>query len=253
MNPHAAVAQRLTLALQLDQPPIALSLVERAPEGVPPHGGRVPAGCSFWQDAAQRVFATIAADHARCTVGMHTHGMAPGTDAERKDLSVSLQVFDDLGYVRTEDLAGIPTLPSAPKSVVYAPLAATPLDPDVVLVFADSRQGLVVAEAVSQLEGGVPPALGRPACAIVPQVIGTGRAALSLGCCGARAYLDGFTESVALWALPGARLEEYVARIEVLANANRVLTRFHVLRRADVEAGGHPSIAESLARLEASG
>ena len=34
------------------------------------------------------------------------------------------------------------------------------------------------------------PAMGRPACAVVPQAINSGQAALSLGCCGARAYLD---------------------------------------------------------------
>jgi hypothetical protein len=39
------------------------------------------------------------------------------------------------------------------------------------------------------VEGGSPPAMGRLACAIMPQVGNTGRSALSLGCCGAGAYL----------------------------------------------------------------
>ena len=93
--------------------------------------------------------------------------------------------------------------------------------------------------------------MGRPACAVVPQVLNTGRAALSLGCCGARAYLDTLTDDVALFAIPGAKLEAYTARIEILANANKVLTGFHQLRRSQVQAGHNPTIQESLASFMA--
>jgi uncharacterized protein (DUF169 family) len=92
--------------------------------------------------------------------------------------------------------------------------------------------------------------MGRPACAVVPQTLNAGRAALSLGCCGARAYLDALTPDVALYAVPGAALGKYVERIAALAQANEVLAKFHALRRADVEAGGRPTIPESLARLQ---
>jgi hypothetical protein len=71
-----------------------------------------------------------------------------------------------------------------------------------------------------------------------------------LGCCGARAYLDVLTDDVALWALPGARIAEYAARIQVLAQANNVLTQFHQIRRGDIEAGKSPSVKESIARLQ---
>jgi hypothetical protein len=73
---------------------------------------------------------------------------------------------------------------------------------------------------------------------------------MSLGCCGARAYLNVLTDDFALWALPGARIAEYAERIKVLAQANQILTQFHSLRRIDVEAGKSPSIKESLVRLE---
>src|SRR5215475_12388677 len=66
-----------------------------------------------------------------------------------------------------------------------------------------------------------------------PQAINSGKPALSLGCCGARAYLDVLTDDVALWALPGARIADYAARIKVLADANQILTKFHELRRED--------------------
>jgi uncharacterized protein (DUF169 family) len=91
--------------------------------------------------------------------------------------------------------------------------------------------------------------MGRPACAIVPQVMNTGRAALSLGCCGARAYLDVLTNDVAIFAIPGAKLEVYTRRIEALAKANAVLANFHQIRRRAIAAGATPTIKDSLAAL----
>jgi uncharacterized protein (DUF169 family) len=123
--------------------------------------------------------------------------------------------------------------------------------PDVVLLFVRPDQTLILSEASQSLEGGFAPAMGRPACAVIPQVTNSGRSALSLGCCGARAYLDALTDDVAVYALPGGRIAEYTARVSELAAANRVLTSFHALRRRDIEGGAHPTIQESLARLQA--
>src|ERR1700694_4958767 len=116
-------------------------------------------------------------------------------------------------------------------------LARIPLAPAAALLCGKAAQMLILSEASQQVEGGLPPAMGRPACAIVPQAKNTGRAALSLGCCGARAYLDVLTDDVALWAIPGSKLDLYAERIAVLAKANAVLATFHQVRRKDVEDG----------------
>ena len=92
--------------------------------------------------------------------------------------------------------------------------------------------------------------MGRPACGITPQAVNTGRTGLSLGCCGARTYLDVLTPDIALYAIPASKLEAVTERVAALANANAVLTRFHELRRKDVEAGGRPSVSQSLAALQ---
>jgi uncharacterized protein (DUF169 family) len=182
---------------------------------------------------------------------MFTHHMPIAAGTPQTNLNDALKVFGDLGYVRAEDIPNIPVLSKEVRNVVYAPLAATPLPPDVVLLFVDSQQGLIVTEAAQQVEPGIPPALGRPACAVVPQAVNTGRAALSLGCCGARAYLNVLTDDVALWALPGAKLAAYADRIAALAKANEILSQFHTLRRKDIESGMTPTIKESLARMQA--
>ena len=64
-------------------------------------------------------------------------------------------------------MQAIPVLTSKPKHVVYGPLAEMPVNPDVVLLFVRADQTLILSEASQQLEGGLPPAMGRPACAII--------------------------------------------------------------------------------------
>jgi len=252
MPDYDAIARTLADALKLRQPPIAVCLLtgDAPPLGVSARAPRVAAGCVFWEKAAQGGFVTAAADHANCAIGTFTHNM-DATASHEVDRRDALAVFADLGYVRPEDIPAIPVLAHRPRHVVYAPLAQSPAPPDVVLLFVRPDQTLILSEASQSVDGGFAPAMGRPACAVVPQVANTGRAALSLGCCGARAYLDALTDDVAVYALPGARIAEYAARVAELARANDVLTSFHALRRRDIEAGGQPTIQESLGRLQA--
>jgi uncharacterized protein (DUF169 family) len=249
---YASLARMFTDSLGLERPPIAICLTDSVPPGVPAFSGRVPAGCAFWQEAARGAFATSPRDHDLCAIGTFTHNLET-TEAHEADRRDALRVFADLGYVRPEDIPLIPVLPERRRHVVYAPLAATPLPPDVVMLFVRADQSLILAEATESLDRGQPPAMGRPACAVVPQARNSGRAALSLGCCGARAYLDTLSDGVALYAIPGTRLAEYAERVSALARANQVLAKFHRLRRQDVEAGGRPTIKESLQRLERAG
>ena len=246
---YAEIANTLAKCLDLHQAPVAICFAGSVPEGIERHQDRVPAGCRFWQDAATEAFATSAPDHELCAIGVYTHHLQP-SPAQQADLMDALKVFGQLGYVRDEDLPMIPVLETQPAHVIYAPLASTPLPPDVVLIFVKASQTLILSEAAQQVDHQIAPAMGRPACAVVPQVMNTGRAALSLGCCGARAYLDLLTDSVAIFAIPGAKLEAYTRRIEALAHANAVLSRFHELRRRDVNAGLAPTIQESLQAME---
>ena len=248
MPDYPEIALSLTQSLNLTQPPVAVSVAAALPAGVAEWMGHAPAGCRFWQEAGTRVFATSAADHNLCSIGLYTHNLEM-SDAAGKDLGDALKVFNDLGYVREQDVAQIPVLAARPKYVVYGPLAEMPVAPDVVLLFVRADQTLVLSEASQQIESGLPPAMGRPACAVIPQAMNSGRSALSLGCCGARAYLDVMTGDVAIYAVPGASAEAFAERVAALARANGILTKFHQLRRRDVEAGASPTIQESLAVL----
>jgi uncharacterized protein (DUF169 family) len=251
MSEYAALAEEFTSLLQLKQPPIAIVFADDLPAGLTAYNGVAPAGCRFWQEAANATFATSSADHSLCAIGVHTHNLQPSPE-QQTDLMDALKVFADLGYVRQEDISQIPVLRSRARHVIYAPLSAVPLPPDVVLLFVSPGQMLILSEAVQQVENQNAPALGRPACAVVPQVIHSGRAAVSLGCCGARAYLDNFTDDIAIFALPGASLLCYVERLRVLSSANRVLSGFHQMRRSDIASGNHPSVQRSLELFAAS-
>jgi hypothetical protein len=82
-----ALSERLSGALHLAVPPIAISFGD-VPPSVPafddpmsdptPDGrtGRVPAGCVFWIRASERSFSTAPEDHGNCSVGRYTHGFA---------------------------------------------------------------------------------------------------------------------------------------------------------------------------------
>jgi uncharacterized protein (DUF169 family) len=237
----ASIATTLVDALQLHQPPVAVHLCNSRPLGAPAYHGRAAAGCRFWQEGA---------DHYNCAIGVYTHNLRPSPE-QQTDLVDALKVFADLGYVRPQDLPQIPVLQSNPSHVVYGPLAQAESAPDVVVLFVNSGQTLVLSEAVQQLENQAAPAMGRPACAVIAQVVNSDRAALSLGCCGARAYLDVLTNEIAIFAIPGRKIASYAERISALAKANTMLSSFHQIRRRTIEAGRRPTIKESLAAMKA--
>ena len=163
----------LVAALRLDRSPVAICFTDSVPDGLDAPASRVPAGCRFWEDATSKSFATSAADHSMCAIGVYTHNLE-SSPAQQADLMDAIKVFGDLGYVREEDLPLIPILASQPKHVLYSPLADSPLPPDVVILFANAAQTLILSEATQQVEGVSAPAMGRPACAVVPQVMNTG-------------------------------------------------------------------------------
>ena len=246
---YRRLAEQLAAALELSVPPIAVAFRDAVPDGVPEFHGAAPAGCVFWQEAARRTFATSADHHALCSIGIHTLNLSGAPASQPEELRTALEAMTGLDYVREEEVAAIPVAQREVRHALYGPLADFPAEPDVVLVFADARQGLVLSEALGRVDGGIPAAMGRPACAALPQALNHGLATMSLGCCGARAYLDAMSDDMALWVLPGSRLERYCEQIATFANANRTLAMFHERRRADVESGMRPTVRESLQRL----
>src|SRR3954447_1591060 len=125
---------RLQALLGLKAAPIGVTFHTTPPPGVPHVAAAGPSGCSYWKRAAEgQTFYTEAADHYNCPVGAHTHGVEL-PEAVGKELEGLVGTMIQLEYLRPEEVAGIPRRREPFGVAVYAPLAATPLPADVVLV-----------------------------------------------------------------------------------------------------------------------
>ena len=133
--------------MRLASPPIAIAFVDAAPPGVPHVSAVEPAGCGYWRRAAAgEVFFTIADDHKRCPVGAHTHNVTL-SPAEQLELMSLVQTMVGLSYLKMEEVPLIPRRETPLQVAVYAPLAITPVPPDVVLVRGNARQLMLLSEA----------------------------------------------------------------------------------------------------------
>lgn len=220
-------SRALVETLGLRTPPIAIAFRESAPDGLPGPRAPEPAGCGYWRVAAAgAAFASVASDHHGCPVGAYTHGVALPEEKQR-ELQGLIGTMLGLEYLKPEDVPSIPHRTAPFGAALYAPLEAAGFSPDVVLVRGNSRQLMLLAEA-AQSAGidGAGPALGRPTCAVIPQAIQSGRTAVSFGCIGNRVY-TGAGDDEAYFAIPGDKLDLLVARLGVIARANRELETFH--------------------------
>ncbi len=218
--------------LQLTSVPVAITFLDAPPPGVPHVSSVEPAGCGYWRRAAAgEVFFTLADDHKRCPVGAHTHNVTLSA-AEQQDLMGLVHTMVDLSYLKMEDVAQIPTRQTPMQVAVYAPLALTPVPPDVVLVRGNARQLMLLAEA-AQAAGvaGTGATMGRPTCAVVPAAINSTQTAASFGCVGNRVYTAA-EETDAYFAIPGALLGVVEQKLATIRHANEELEKFHRGRAA---------------------
>ena len=249
MSNYSQFSERLIAALELSAPPVAVTFSDQVVANHSAPIEPVAAGCKFWEQAMTQALATTAADHANCAIGIHTHNLKGAPESQPTELEDTLAAMRGLDYVRPDEVAAIPVMPTSTNYVYYTPLAECSESPAAVLLFANAQQGLIVTEAIARVDGEHPASLGRPACAVIPQVVSQGRSAASLGCCGARAYIDTLDSGATLWALAGDKLAECVDEIEILAKANQVLSKFHELRQGAIASGATPSVAETLSKL----
>src|SRR6476620_12723852 len=134
--PHTSLSHLLNLTA----PPVAISFVDRAPDGVPHVSAGEPAGCGYWRRAASgEVFYTTPDDHKRCPVGAHTHHV-PLSPAEQEELMGLVQTMVGLSYLKMEEVPAIPTRQTPLQVAIYSPLNDAPVKPDVVLVRGNARQ-----------------------------------------------------------------------------------------------------------------
>jgi len=230
MTDYAAIEQQLTDSLRLSRRPVAIAFREAPPAGVAKLEGSQPSGCSFWRlAAAGATFYTVPSDHFNCPVGSYTHNI-PLPKEREAELTQTLSLMVSVGYLRMEEVPGIPRLPATPAVTIYSPLATTPVDPDAVLLAGTPARLMLLHEAATRASKAALPLLGRPTCMAIPAALSAGVAS-SLGCIGNRVY-TGIADDEFYTVIAGKDLASVVAEMGTITTANAALTDYHKSRRA---------------------
>jgi uncharacterized protein (DUF169 family) len=237
MTGFAAVEDTLRSALGLTRRPVAIAFRESPPPGVAPLAGTQPSGCSFWRlAAAGQIFYTVPSDHYNCPVGSYTHNIALPPE-RASELMNTLTLMVNVGYLKMDEVPGIPRLASTPAVTVYAPLGITPVDPDAVIVSGTPGRLMLLHEAATRALADratqALPLLGRPTCMAIPAAVSSGGVASSLGCVGNRIY-TGLSDDEFYAVIAGINLASVVAQLETISSANAALTEYHAGRRASL-------------------
>lgn len=227
---YRAIEERITKSLGLQKRPVAVKFLDSRPAGIEQFTGTEPSGCSFWRlAAAGRTFYTVPSGHYNCPIGSYTHNISLPPE-RAKELEQTLGLMVQIGYVKTEEVPGIPRLPKEPAAVVYAPLADAPLEPDVVLFAGLASQVMLFQEASQRANCAAPiPVLGRPTCMALPAAMGHG-SVVSSGCIGNRVY-TGLGEGEMYVVIRGKDLSQVADALEIVASANTQLAEYHQTRK----------------------
>ena len=234
MADYGALEEGLTHALQLTRRPVAVAFLERPPAGVPRLQGAQPSGCTFWSLAAGgQVFYTAPEDHYNCPIGSYTHHIDLPKERQH-ELADTLSLMSDLGYIRMEEIPGVPRLEKTPATTVYAPLAATPVAPDAVIVTGTPGGLMLLHEAGARIGIASTSLLGRPTCMAIPAAMSSGIAS-SLGCVGNRIY-TALDDEEFYSVIRADKLMALAGEIATITAANVMLTQYHRARRATITA-----------------
>ena len=229
-TPWGALSSRLTAALRLAAPPVAISFhadaaeaeaakLERAPAAPNARGrtGAVPAGCVFWMEAADKTFATLPADHANCSVGSLTHGLIGLEEAAACD---DVEAVLGAGWVDEAAVLALPRVAERPEAIVYGPLRDAGGRPDVVLLRLNGRGLMTLRDAFPDM-----PVEGKPQCHIVAMAKEQDQVAASVGCALSRTRTKMAPDEMTA-VIPGGRLEAAVDAVEAAAALNGMMAGY---------------------------
>lgn len=233
MIDYAHIEEQLAGGIGLEHRPVAVAFLAAAPAGVTKFEGVRPSGCSFWKLAsAGRTFYTVSADHYNCPIGSYTHNISLPPE-RAPELDDTLRFMANIGYLRMEELPQIPRLAETPGVTLYAPLAQTPVEPDVVLLWGPAGRVMLLQEAAIRARLTTQLAtLARPTCMILPAALSRGTVA-STACIGNRVYTD-LDDADLYVAIPGRDLVRVAAETAVVRAANVTLFDYHQTRKREL-------------------
>jgi uncharacterized protein (DUF169 family) len=179
--------------------------------------GRVPAGCVFWIEAANKTFTTVPEDHGNCSVGSLTHGLKT---LEEVAGNLDVAALLESGWVTMDVVPHIPTVKERPDFITYGPLEETEVDPDVVFLRVNAKQAMILSDAVPGLKFE-----GKPQCHIIPMAKEQNEIAVSVGCMLSRVR-TGMSNNEMTCAMPASRLSEVIDLLKKTSTADTAVAAY---------------------------
>ncbi|MBI2910676.1 MAG: DUF169 domain-containing protein [Chloroflexi bacterium] len=210
---YQELTELLMERIEIAWPPVALAFVLEPPLGVPPMGKESPSFCTFWRWGERSLFYASARQHLGCPIGALVAGFPLPEEALRELPGLMNEMCEGEQTAIDDEIARTPRVAKPATAIVYGPLWRFPLEPDLVLIWANMVQMAVLQEISGAIlwrgrpEGAV---FTRPACSALAIALERQRPVLSLGCAGMRSYTAVPSDLFPL-AFPGAglpRLEE---------------------------------------------
>lgn len=210
---YSRLGVELQSLLSLTRPPIAVSFdadvteFERSTDVV-------PSSCTFWTKALNRTFYTEVGQHQNCTIGAVTHGYRLARDSVPGCGCGDVDLLASVGWISKEDIEGLPAIPiNKERRIAYAPLSQTSFTPDVVLMFCNPEQAMMIAEATAGYA-----VTGKPTCQALPEAY-NGKFVISLGCTASR-LRAGYDSNDLVVAVPPNKLASFVDRLRGVVDAD---------------------------------
>lgn len=219
MGRNAELATVLSYALKLVKPPIAISFRPESSRKLERNVGTVPSSCAFWSLALDRSFYTLREDHQNCSIGAVTHGFKKPEDAMPECGCADVAMMIETGWISRSDVECLPTMPLHDGPVSYGPLHEVEFNPDVVLLFCNPHQAMLIADAARNYK-----VRSKPTCAGIPEAIKGGTVVISLGCTASR-LRAGYGQNELVVVIPGAILDELVERLYAVSVADEKVSK----------------------------
>jgi len=179
-----------------------------------------PSACSFWRRAETARFTADTASHMNCKVGAHVMGFSLD-EQDMRALGELVQTMTGVAYIAAEEVPALPRLPEH-KAWHYTPLRAASSTPELVLMWIDGRQVMLIQEAMGSAHWKSGKGLrttGRPACGALALAYHHAEAVLSFGCAGMRTFTE-IPDHYMLLVVPGESVEGLCRGLEQTAQSN---------------------------------
>jgi len=210
---YRKIGTELMRLLELENPPVAISFMDRPPAGLRRNAEAAASGCVFWMRGFKDSFYTDRTDHANCNIGSFTHGFLSPEEMS-VETAPDVKLFQDTGYFPLSEFRKVPRMDKPPKYVAYGPLQETQFEPDIVLIVCTPQQAMLIAEAVKS-----PKLMGAPACGAIPLACKDGNVGVNLGCITSR-IRTGIKPSELIVTIPKKEFQSFLENLRARVDAN---------------------------------